>query len=86
MFENMVRGVKNEKVKGLFFIYRGKPSEKVRATNQKWRNENRPVFGINLEIMERKRARFKQYFENWVVKYGVTSLEISLYDQIALKF
>jgi len=86
MFENMVRGVKNEKVKGLFFIYRGKPSEEVKVRNQKWRDANRPVLGMNLEIMEKNRSRFKQYFENWVVKYGVTSLEISLYDQIALNF
>jgi hypothetical protein len=86
MFEKMARGVKEEKVKGLFFIYREKPSEEVKVRNQKWRDANRPVFGMNLEIMEKNRSRFKQYFENWVVKYGVTSLEISLYDQIALNF
>jgi len=62
--------------KGFLFIYRGVPKEEVRLKNQKWRDANWPVFGVNLDIIEVKKAEFEKYFMKWVDKYGVTSLEI----------
>ena len=78
MTEKTDRCVKKVRRVGLLFIYRGEPGEEFRVLNQKWRNENKPVFGVNLNLQEKNSEQFEKYFRHWVIKYGVTSLSIYL--------